>query len=140
MSVGYPSVKAYLAILSTALVFGYQHIENYSKDIVINDFSDSNYASLDRNLGTPVCVRGKVTIDQFHGGVYFPLQTNKDKDVITVDLSRVSSGLTYDYARRHAMVHGKSYRVCGILRDATPFRHCDDNYCKWYRLENPEVR
>jgi hypothetical protein len=128
-----------LAILGTVLITGCRHVTNGSHDIVLDGFSDRNYLNLDRSLGSPVCIRGKVIIDRFHGGVYFPLQTNKNKEVITIGLSRIISGLTYDYARRNAMVGGKSYRVCGTLRYATPFRHCDDNDCKWYRMENPEL-
>ena len=113
------------------------NVDNHTHEIVIDGFSDSNFTRLDRSLGDSVCITGKVTVDQFHGGVYFPLRTNSDSDVIVVDLPRVVSGLDYYYAGRNGIVHGGRYRVCGALRDATPFRLCDDNSCKWYRLDNP---
>jgi hypothetical protein len=140
MSEDSPSVRTSLIILSVVLIAGCQHVESYSRDVEINGFSDTNYAKLDGRLGTPVCILGQLTIDKVHRAVYFPLQTNKDSDVITLGLSRIISGLTYDDARRNAMAHGKRYRVCGTLRDATPFRRCDNNRCKWYRLENSHLR
>jgi hypothetical protein len=79
-------------------------------------------------------------IDSAHRGVYFPLEPGESDGVITIGTSRIISGLSYDYALRRGMVDGESYRVCGTLRDATPFRQCDDDRCKWYELQNAELR
>jgi len=109
-------------------------------DIVLDGFSEGNYGKLDRSVGDPVCIYGRMSIDSIHDSVYFPLQPMEEDEVITIGFSRVISGLSYDYANRNGMVDGQSYRVCGILRDATPFRQCGHNRCKWYKLEDAELQ
>ena len=130
----------WLAALSVTLVGACQHDRQSSRYILIRDFSKGNYDSLNSSLGLHVCIRGRVTVDRFHGGVYFPLQAYEDNGVITVDPSRIVSGLTYDYARGRGVSHRKIYTVCGLLRDATPCQKCDYNQCKWYRLEKAELQ
>lgn len=134
------SATACLAILSIILSAGCQHLGHARRDLVLERFSDRNYAELDRRLGAISCIRGTIYIDSIHRSVYFPLESGEDDGVITIGISRIISGLSYDYALRSGMVDGESYRVCGVLRDATPFRQCDDPNCKWYKLENAELQ
>jgi len=140
MSTKAQSAAAYLAVLSSLLVGGCQHLENAYRDIMLHGFSDRNYVELNRNLGGPVCIYGRLSIDSVHQSVHFPLRPIQDGDVIVIGYSRILPGLSYDYVRRNGMVDGESYRICGTLRDATPFRRCDQNHCKWYKLENAELQ
>lgn len=140
MSMKTQSASAYLAALSALLVGGCQHLEHTYRDIILDRFSDRNYAELNSNLGVPVCIYGRLTIDSVHLSVHFPLRPIQDGDVTVIGYSRILPGLSYDYVRRNGMVDGESYRICGTLRDATPFRRCDHNHCKWYKLENAELR
>jgi len=103
---------------------------------MLNGFSDGNYAELNRHLGASVCIRGRVTIDT--AGVYFALRPIENEGIIDIGFSRIISGLSAEQVRRNHMVDGGRYRVCGTLRDATPFRNCDHDQCKWYELENAE--
>lgn len=132
-------VLARFAIPSAALVIACQHVQSSSQEISLHGFSNRNYVNLNKALGTFVCVRGKILIDSTHQVVYFPLKPIIENDVITIGVSRVK-GLSYDYVHRNAMVDGRRYRVCGNLRDATPFQECEDNDCRWYNLENAVLR
>lgn len=113
------------------------HSQTEYSEILLDGFSDSNYAKLNSNLGSPVCVRGRIQIDSM--GIYFPLRPAEEGDVIDIGFSRILSGysLVDDPPQ---MRDGGVYTVCGILRDATPFRRCDHNYCRWYNLSEPELR
>jgi hypothetical protein len=128
---------AYLVILSIPLSAGCQSLERTSHDIVLNGFSDRNYVGLNRGMGASVCISGRISIDT--AGVYFALRPIRDGDIIDIGFSRIISGLSDEQVRRNNMVSGGRYRVCGTLRDATPFRQCDYDHCKWYRLENAEL-
>lgn len=128
--------STYLAALSAFIAGGCQHLDYAERIITLDGFSDRNYTELDEHLGESVCIRGRLSIDSTHHSVHFALRPIQDGNIITIGFSRIISGLSYDYVRRHGMVDGARYRVCGTLRDATPFRQCNYNDCKWYRLEN----
>lgn len=130
------NVVAFAALLSG----GSQQTEQLYHNIILDGFSDRNYVELNREIGSPVCVYGRLSIDPPHQSVHFSLRPMQVGDIVTIGYSRINSGLSYEYTRRHGMVDGRRYRVCGTLRDATPFRQCDYNYCRWYRLENSELR
>ena len=129
---------ACVGFLGTLSTSGCQHLQDVDRHIVLHGFSDVNYVELNRNIGAFVCVRGALSIDS--AGVYFALQPIEDRNIIDIGFSRIISGLSYQHVRRNGMVSGRSYRVCGTLRDATPFRQCSHDHCKWYKLENAELR
>jgi len=106
--------------------------------IVLESFSDGNYAALNSHLGSSVCILGTLSVDS--SGVYFQLRPMEDDGIITIGVSRVVLDITGDEASRNGVAHGERVRACGALRDATPFRECEDNYCKWYKLENADLR
>ena len=128
------------ALISMSLAGGCQHKPDTTDQISIQGFSDINYTALNRGLGSHVCVYGRVVVDRFHGGVYFPLQPHMKDGIITVDPSRVVSGLSYNYTQSRQVRNGNKYRICGILQDATPFPKCNNNYCKWYKLTDAVLR
>lgn len=131
-------VAVRLTILSTFLLNACQHVDQANQDIVLHGFSDGNYAQLNPRIGTAVCIRGRLSVSSM--GLHFPLQPVEDKGVLFPGYSRIVTGLSYDYARRNRIVDGGIYRVCGTLRDATPFRQCDRDYCRWYELGDSELR
>lgn len=129
-----------LGSFCTVSTSGCQHIDSNYRVVTLDGFSDRNYVELNRSLGQPVCVHGRLSIDAVHQSAHFALQPIEDRGNIDIGFSRVVSGLSHEYVRRNGMVDGESYRICGVLRDATPFRQCDNNLCKWYALENAELR
>jgi hypothetical protein len=141
---GYASLQLPLALAASVLLGGSplsagdQPRDHRSREIVLRGFSDSAYAELDRGMGTPVCIRGRISIDT--AGVYFALQPIQAGDIIDVGFSRILLGLSNEQARRNNMVNGRRYRLCGTLRDATPFQQCDHDHCKWYELQNAELQ
>jgi hypothetical protein len=132
------STKNYFVVISFLLA-SCEHIDYSNNEIVLDGFSDRNYVKLNNGLGARVCIRGMIFVDPIHRNVYFPLEPSEEGGVITIGISRVMSGLSIEYAVRRNMIDGQHYRVCGTLRDATPFRRCDYDRCKWYRLENAEL-
>lgn len=139
MSTKILATAGYLAIFGGVLLSsGCQHLEHSSHDIVLDGFSNRNYVELNRSIGASICIRGRISIDT--AGIYFALRPIRDRDIIDIGFSRVISGLSDEQVHRNNMIGGGLYRVCGTLRDATPFRRCDYDHCKWYELENAELR
>jgi hypothetical protein len=124
-------------ILSTILS-GCQHVGEPYREIDLDRFSDSNYSHLNPSLGDFVCIRGKLVVSSM--GLHFPLKPVEEEGVLSPGYSRIVTGLSYDYALRNRIVDGGNYRVCGILRDATPFPNCSRDDCRWYELGNAELR
>jgi hypothetical protein len=135
-----PFAIACLVILNSFSVTGCRHVEHTDRNIVLDGFSDRNYVELNRSLGARVCVYGRLSIDSVHHSVHFALQPVELEGIINVGFSRIISGLSYERVHRDGMADGESHRVCGTLRDATPFRQCDQDHCKWYKLENAELQ
>lgn len=129
---------ARFTILSTFLLNGCQHVDQAYREIVLDGFSDSNYSQLNQGIGTPVCVRGRPVVSSM--GLHFALAPSEQNGVLSPGYSRIGTGLNYDYALRNRIVDGGNYRVCGVLRNATPFPQCDRDDCRWYELGNSELR
>jgi hypothetical protein len=107
---------------------------NLRKDSVyIDGYSESNYPLLDKSLGRYSCIVGRLLIDTH--GIFFPLQPIEKNGIIDVGFSRILTALDDEYVRKNNLRGGRVYRVCGILRDATPFPICETNDCRWYKLE-----
>ena len=138
MNIEHLPVTVRLALLSTLLLSGCQHVGQTYRDLVLDGFSDSNFSQLNQNLGTPVCIRGRLFVTTV--GLHFPLAPSEDDGVLSPGYSRIITGLKYDYALRNRIVDGGYYRVCGTLRDATPFPKCDRDDCRWYELRDSELR
>ena len=114
-------------------------MDQAEREIVLDGFSDSNYATLNQSIETSVCIRGVVWVSSM-GGLHFPLKPGEEDGVITLGYSRILTSLGYDYALRHRIVDGRKYRICGTLRDATPFPKCDRDDCRWYELVDSTMR
>jgi hypothetical protein len=109
-----------------------------SVPIVLHEFSEGNYAALNRGLNNSVCVTGRLSIDSM--GVYYPLQPVEQEGAIDIGFSRVNTGLSRSLASRKGLRDGRVYTICGVLKDSTPFKGCDNNHCRWYVLTNAEPR
>jgi hypothetical protein len=109
-----------------------------SREVNLRDFSDSNYVSLERALGRPVCVTGRLSIDT--AGIYFALQPTERDGAIDVGFSRINTDLSYRSADLSGIKHAEVHTLCGTLEIATPFEVCDVNECKWYRLKEAKLR
>jgi hypothetical protein len=101
-------------------------------NIFIKGFSEKNYVALEKQLGKRICITGRLTIDS--KGVYYPLQPIERDGVIDLSYSRINTGLNRSLSLRDGMRNGKIYTVCGLLQNATPFKDCESNDCKWYSL------
>lgn len=100
-------------------------------------YSDENFAFLDRRIASRVCVQGELVISTH--GVYFPLAPIERDGVIEPGAARILSGLSYSAAMDKGLRHGAVHEICGTVQDATPFRNCTDNSCRWYKLVGPVV-
>lgn len=109
-----------------------------SKNIMINGFSEKNYAALASNLGNAVCITGRLAIDS--KGVYYPLQPVEREGIIDFSFSRINVGLNRNLAFQRGLRNGRIHTICGLLHDATPFKHCEYNDCRWYSLTRAEPR
>lgn len=138
MSIEHLPVVVRLALVSTLLLSGCQHMDQAYREIVLDGFSDSNFSQLNQNMGTPVCIRGRLLVTTV--GLHFQLEPSEDDGVISPGYSRIITGLKYDYAFRNGIVNGGNYRVCGTLRDATPFPKCDRDDCRWYKLVDSKLQ
>jgi hypothetical protein len=103
-------------------------------DINLNDFSAQNYSNLNSNIGRNVCIEGKLTDDT--AGIYFALQPIELDGVIDVGFSRLNIIFDNDRRPKRILSRGRRYTVCGDLEESTPFKRCQGNLCKWYRLSN----
>src|SRR5262249_40818463 len=118
-----------LVLLVAALpLAGCHHVDAPGGDVVLAGYEDSNYAALDRVLGVDVCVTGRLTIDM--GDAYFPLRPARQGDLVTIGASRINTSLPARILERNYMKSERTYRICGVLKDATPFRQCANNYCR----------
>lgn len=109
-----------------------------SSDVSLKGYSMRNYVELNRNIDRGVCIRGRLSSDTL--GTYFQLQPRERDGIITIGVSRIILDLGDDDVQLNRVVNGRQYRVCGILRDATPFRECSHDRCRWYRLEAAELQ
>ena len=104
--------------------------------IVLKGFGDENYPKLEKGLGGPVCVRGRIKIDTT--GIYFPLKPiESERGTITLSASRIVIDDSAELAWAERVRNGNNDTICGTLADATLIDNCDHNLCKWYRLHNP---
>lgn len=86
-----------------------------------------------------VCVRGVISNDD--NGVYILLTPYLDEDgTISPSPSRIWLDAEHRDPRLSSLKDGSRYRICGALRDATPWPACEDDECRWYTLENARVR
>lgn len=107
-------------------------------DIVLRSYDDSNYAALNAALGTRACIVGTLEVDSL-AGVRFLLQPYERNGVVTPSPSRVVIDFGEETVAQHRLRDGQRRRVCGILQDATPWRTCRDDGCKWYELRDPQL-
>lgn len=106
--------------------------------IKLNGFAPSNYISLEKSLNSEVCVKGKLVIDSM--GVYYPLQPNEKEGVINIGFSRITAEIGRADAVRQGLRSGRVQTICGLLKDATPFKNCRTQDCKWYKLTGAQAR
>lgn len=129
----------YLPMVSIifVVVSACEHSDGVAPSIALNGFSDRNYGPLNDNIGNYVCVNGVISIGP--NEIYFPLRPIEDDEVMDIGFSRIILPIDRSYVERDGITSGKRYRVCGTLQDATPFQQCDNNYCRWYRLNGAEL-
>lgn len=106
--------------------------------IMLKGFSQSNYTSLERSLNGKVCITGKLVVNSM--GIYYPLQPMEKDGIITIGFSRISIEIDRAYVTRRGLKSGRNYTICGLLEDATPFKKCGTNHCKWYKLTEAQLR
>jgi hypothetical protein len=127
--------KTGLVLLVAALhLAGCHHVDVSEGDIVLDGYQDSNYVALNGVLGTNVCVIGRLSIDT--AGAYFPLQPLERGSLVDFGFSRINTSLSDEFIKQNNMKSERKYRICGALKDTTPFHQCTNNYCKWYELQN----
>lgn len=127
-----------VALVAAALsCHGCNHVDTIARDIVLDGYEDSNYEALNNSLGAKVCVIGTLSIDT--AGVYFPLQSLESGDLVNFGFSRINASLSHAPLASNEMRTGQVYRICGKLKDVTPFRKCSDNWCRWYELESAKI-
>ena len=127
-----------VAICVVALGFiGCHHFSPDEHDIVLAGFEQSNYLVLNEHVGERVCVVGRLSIDT--EGVYFALQPLERGELVDFGFSRIKVDLSGEHLERHNLESDRTRRICGDLRDVTPFRQCRDNFCKWYELANAKL-
>lgn len=103
-----------------------------SNRIVLQGYSDSNYARLDAAVGARVCVAGRLFTTSV--GAYYALQPPEDDGVIDTAFSKIVIDLPGVGASQSYSSRGRVRTTCGVLEDATPFENCRDRFCRWYRL------
>lgn len=101
------------------------------REIVLEGYAASNYAALNAALGTHACIVGELRRDVT--GVRFLLQPYEANGVLTPSPSRIM--LPLSQRAQESLRDGQRVRVCGTLEDATPWRQCDRDDCRWYALE-----
>lgn len=105
-------------------------------DIVLEGFDDSNYALLSAAIGRHTCIVGVLYLEGT-GGAGFLLRPHLQDGAIVPAPSRVFFDLRSDIQSR--LTDGQTLRVCGFLRDATPWSSCRRNDCRWFELRDPWV-
>ena len=106
--------------------------------IVLRVKSPSNFKRLNGAIGKMACITGHLSVDS--AGVYFPLQPTHDGGVLNPGFSRITAALPRGGDRALPHLTSGTHTVCGILEDATPFKGCSVNECKWYRLDRPNLK
>lgn len=106
--------------------------------VMLDGYSQDNYAVLDNHLESEICVRGKLHSDTT--GIYFPLQPIEDENLISVGFSRISTDISGSLADTRDLSSRSDQTVCGFLVESTPFARCETNYCRWFELRGSVFR
>ncbi len=126
-----------LLLVSSLFLHGCAHSRASSEIVVLDGYSEGNYAELDEHIGTGkrVCVRGNLRVGAADG-VYFQLQPVEKDGVLDPGFSRVTTDISRSVLDRHGLEIGSTSEqtICGVVRDSTPFPKCDFNDCRWYEI------
>lgn len=105
--------------------------------ISLSGVTDMTYDQMDKSVGSSVCLLGKVYSSQL--GSYFPLQPAEEDGVITSGSSRVMVSQS-NMSKRVVIVDNETYRICGVIKEITPFPSCTTKRCKWYEIDSRAIR